>query len=1115
MSLAALASLALLFVARADLQRGLVTPNNRAVRVLELPQGCMYEGRWHTQGSAVATREACLKCACARGALSCRRRACTALPDPPPRRCHVLHKKGACCPELHCPDGVKVMEHGAVARFENDDFTDIATPASITHACVSGGTVFAAGSAMGSRVACEQCFCLGGAKRCVRPRCLPPPPGCRARPAPGACCPQRYYCDRVSTKPPDHKHVHDCQVNGDRIAEGERVVSAEKAVNCTQCFCLRGAIRCQPLACAPPLLGCQPLLSPGQCCPHQYHCEHAHHALVTKHIMPISDNNLLSTRYDDRAFHDDKLVEQETTTKLMTTSSSTTKNIATITASNNEPITTTKVKRKTNDPPPLSTSKQPNLNATKTTTKKDLSTTTTTKKLVVTTTTEVTPTTETLDKTFPTEQPEKTVKIIINGTINCTAALSSTSIPLNISLNDTDRTKIETHQRTPINRVDIEAFTEYPNDIITDRSANGDFDENDMFIINVTSSLRTNNSHSTAGPSLSTTPKSATPIDVVGIVNTSKKSKGDYDYDYTEPTLPPSLPNLKIIPFVAADAVVDDDVSSKDKTLTYPILEREDKFPVYYPSVDTKEVPYANRRKDVGYPTQYPVFVSQKAEAPKYPSITQEVDLPDVSYSESHNNVPLSQHDYTVSTAIGNNIPEINKVVTKLPTTRPTLSVETPSVNLFSPPIETEGGFIPKGPGIIDEYYAVYPSTPPGPPVPHLTTSMQLDIAKGDCVSGDGRRVLEGDSISLACSICSCAWGELHCSPRPCHIPHGCIRRPASSSSVDLCCGELICEQGNKTTQKPNLLINIQANETKPQMINKTSSSGQVLQSKVNNTLDNSTISNNRETLESNSWKTTTESNSWNVSTTKVNATTPTSKPLVSTEVVSTTQSSTIITTIDYSEEEEESDEEEDEGFSFGSVLKLLLSDSYESTTIPPQKNKPSTFMPKPPNTTTSTTTPTTTKLPPAKPPLVPFIPMPHPYMPPKKSYTQNTVNRIDHLVLGEATAIKKTTLRPVTAPFRPIVTFKPVIKHTTNQRPYMSTRVTEATKKEEVTTYRSVVETARPASSLPLPGILKLAGCNIYGRMYRVGRIITELSTPCQECWCTELGVQCNSLKC
>ena len=43
--------------------------------------------------------------------------------------------------------------------------------------------------------------------------------------------------------------------------------------------------------------------------------------------------------------------------------------------------------------------------------------------------------------------------------------------------------------------------------------------------------------------------------------------------------------------------------------------------------------------------------------------------------------------------------------------------------------------------------------------------------------------------------------------------------------------------------------------------------------------------------------------------------------------------------------------------------------------------------------------------------------------------------------------------------------------------------------------------------------GPLKLAGCNIYGRMYRVGKVISELSGPCLECRCTDVGVQCKNL--
>ncbi|XP_062138146.1 uncharacterized protein LOC133847254 [Drosophila sulfurigaster albostrigata] len=51
--------------------------------------------------------------------------------------------------------------------------------------------------------------------------------------------------------------------------------------------------------------------------------------------------------------------------------------------------------------------------------------------------------------------------------------------------------------------------------------------------------------------------------------------------------------------------------------------------------------------------------------------------------------------------------------------------------------------------------------------------------------------------------------------------------------------------------------------------------------------------------------------------------------------------------------------------------------------------------------------------------------------------------------------------------------------------------------------------------SLMDATGMLKLAGCNIYGRMYRVGRIIVELSNQCLECKCTEVGVKCGPLDC
>jgi hypothetical protein len=41
--------------------------------------------------------------------------------------------------------------------------------------------------------------------------------------------------------------------------------------------------------------------------------------------------------------------------------------------------------------------------------------------------------------------------------------------------------------------------------------------------------------------------------------------------------------------------------------------------------------------------------------------------------------------------------------------------------------------------------------------------------------------------------------------------------------------------------------------------------------------------------------------------------------------------------------------------------------------------------------------------------------------------------------------------------------------------------------------------------------GLLKLAGCNIYGQMYNVGQRISELSNACLDCKCLpDIGVGC-----
>lgn len=124
--------------------------------------------------------------------------------------------------------------------------------------------------------------------------------------------------------------------------------------------------------------------------------------------------------------------------------------------------------------------------------------------------------------------------------------------------------------------------------------------------------------------------------------------------------------------------------------MDYPLLDTDDKYPVYYPSKDTKQ-PFAMRKEDVYNPTQYPVFVSKKIES-QYPSLTHEVDDANVAYTSITNDAPSQVHEYTVTAALGNSAKVNNRLTEQeQPTLDTKYEIETPAVNLFSPPVETEG----------------------------------------------------------------------------------------------------------------------------------------------------------------------------------------------------------------------------------------------------------------------------------------------------------------------------------------------------------------------------------------------------------------------------------------
>lgn len=111
-----------------------------------------------------------------------------------------------------------------------------------------------------------------------------------------------------------------------------------------------------------------------------------------------------------------------------------------------------------------------------------------------------------------------------------------------------------------------------------------------------------------------------------------------------------------------------------------------------------------------------------------------------------------------------------------------------------------------------------------------------------------------------------------------------------------------------------------------------------------------------------------------------------------------------------------------------------------------------------------------------------------------------------------------------------PLGNFEEVILNPT-KKPFGSSKKPSKINPYYSTTYRprhttaKVIPLSRPSEkNVPqiiagdpgaASGLLKLSGCNIFGRMYRIGKIIAELSSPCLQCMCAEVGVHCSPLKC
>ncbi|XP_078045432.1 uncharacterized protein LOC144474462 [Augochlora pura] len=574
----------------------------------------------------------------------------------------------------------------------------------------------------------------------------------------------------------------------------------------------------------------------------------------------------------------------------------------------------------------------------------------------------------------------------------------------------------------------------------------------DILVMNVTVETNVSVGHIQG---VTVNPIRSIPPDVEAILNITPKDKGvDYVYDYSEPTLPPSLPNVRIIPFVAADALV------KDKTVPSPVTG--------YPS-GSVVVPLELR------PTDTSGF---------YDIATQE--------------------------------------------------------NRFSPPVETEGGFVPREPPYFD--------------APYHSTDLNLEIGTGVTVvpapitnphrKSDVSNCLfenmehrHGEILpsSSVCVICMCYYGEVVCSSEKCPpLKIGCRRINTDKT----CCGKIVCVEADES---PTLVLD-RADATAPslhQPIVSPDPFRDVIKTEPAPDLP-SLIEDMLPYLVEHGITTPRPSSS------SSSSSSTTLNPLQSQGSNQLQQSfgfdyidklTLVRPPYDYRPEDggerpaggtkyvvsqdNHAKEPASDGYSKDSESGKVSAERLDHDKIGAPVMEQSTKQPedRPKNASD-----------------------PNPSLELIKS---NTSKSDEALAESEdSSQVGDTRVHPTTAkipeatpePEEPIFSLDSVLdllfSSNNEASTESSTEASTTTTSSRSTTQSSsrstedsrgpITETGTPPSKIleneipvSVASLLKLAGCNIYGRMYRVGRIITELSGPCLECRCTEIGVQCKQLQC
>ncbi|XP_025263621.1 uncharacterized protein LOC105252197 isoform X1 [Camponotus floridanus] len=1093
----------------------------------EIKPGCRYQGRRYQEGTAVNTSEPCLRCRCTEGALRCRLRVCPRLPNPPPTGCHVRSSaEDACCTELVCGEQRDIKNMLRTANIPTN--IEAEKHAQPHEGCLHEGIRYGLGSAMMGSRRCEYCYCISGSRRCVRPKCLLPLPGCTPLYAPHSCCPVAYNCTHHHPSTMAPLSGNGCRVGERTYAEGEMVRDIEWKTACDNCFCAMGAIRCVPLACAPPLQGCSPIVREGQCCPSTYNCSgnievkatqnYASYAFISKDYAKFRKETNFFPAIDQSTNlpvegRGHRVVDERISTStidleedsFVTTYSTAWPSTMETDIMDNEILIGTVDYKSTLEVTTTATLTNELSSNTESTTAFESTLASTKDADSVTDSCTMCSTNTFTDSTIAsTEDPSSMDGSTISSSEWTTELMLDNGNDENEDTDDnenknarenedwnknkTTKAGTKTGEKADIiekNKATMHPFvisTDAGNALIPDEklSENSTLTKrmeavdkrpvnspsstilmpDDILVMNVTVKTNVSVSHIQG---VTINPIRAIPPDIEAILNITHREKGEvYDYDYSEQTLPPSLPNVRIIPFVAADALV------KDKDVPSP---------------------------KTGYP-------------PGSVVVSPELRPTDTSGF------------YDIAT----------------------------QENRFSPPVETEGGFVPREPPYFD--------------IPYHSTDLNLEIGTGVTVVPaqitkpyrknhdlssechfENMEYHHGEILPRAglCIICMCYYGEVVCSSEKCPpLKIGCHR----INSEERCCGKIICVEADESptvvldradatapsqrqsTVSPDPFRDVIKTEPAPDLPSliedmipylvergittprPTSMTAPVLKTSVQNLVDDRLRPPNFDFTEQVSlvqppfdYREETIDSSF-LPETKYGA----NREGPPKDIVSLT----------YDSKNQIMDRKPVENpmagvFSYGMHLTKLnrtnddSKNDFHRNNITEQKfvkqnvteiddrnltSKVDSHTTKYDNHTESDNT-----------------------LSENERTTEDAIFSLDSILelLFSSNSSSSNKLLETTKTSH--------VSSVDGEGEGQSTLVASSTSAEKLTEEMKTVETSSKVLDNEIPmsmgSLLKLAGCNIYGRMYRVGRIITELSSPCMECRCTEIGVQCKQLEC